>query len=299
LVFELRHNFFQTQQLFAFFKNYKQQAGVVEPNASGVKRLIEIADYTLVPIGQALGSIQFPFPRWELIYVFLLLVFLIYLVFFRQIAWRQAKFKIFLGLILGTFLFYLVLPAKSYYFVALIPVWLVLTADLVKTHLPKLVKPIIIIWLILALFQLRIQFNRHQKFAKDDSFLLASKLGVLKNVYELSGNEPFAVYHFTPEIYDFTYQFIHRYLKRQGYQTPREFSYAPGKTAYLSQVVPELVKKTPENLPKNIFLVVEQSAGGRAFAFDSWWSQVMQDYDISEEIEFNQALTIYRLKESE
>lgn len=295
LIFELRHNFFQTKQLLNFLRNYGHEAAVVQPNAAGLKRIVEIGRYWLTAAGQAISPLDFNLKNWELFFGGSLVLLALYF-FWQQRHKISPRAKILATLLLGSFIFYLILPAKPYYFVALMPFWLTLFATVIKKHWSFLVKPIIILCLFLSLVQLRTSLFKNRTFAQQKNFLLSTKLTAIKKAYALADDQPFASYHFTPEIYDYTYQFLYRYLMRQGKQEPKEFSYAPGKTAYLDQVVPELVRAPPENLPAQVFLIVEEAETGREFAFEEWWNQITAQVAILDEVKVNSRLTIYRAK---
>ncbi len=298
-VFELRHDFHQSRQLVAFFTNYEDESRVVQANVMGLGRVMEIGNFVLSEAGNSVSPLNLPH------YFFGLGVIL----WLGISGWLSHKSKtdqyalsfeervVLLVFLIGTWGLYLLLPAKQYYLVAIIPVWLVLIARLIKFFASAYVKLIIVIVILLSLPQTVRSRLHFQQMATQDAILLAPKMKAVKKVYELSQDQPFASYQYLPELYDYPYQFIFRYLMRRGYSQPVEYSYAPGEVAHMSKVSAKITQELANELPKQRFLIIERPTYD--FIFDEWWGRVAKPLDILEKHEINEAIDVYKAQPRE
>jgi hypothetical protein len=100
---------------------------------------------------------------------------------------------------------------------------------------------------------------------------LPTKERIINYIYQESKGEPFAVYHYLPEIYDFGYQYLYFAKAMAGYPLPVEFSYRPGETSYIPEKSGLLAKfPTSNSKPKLIFYVVENP--DHQTYLDEWWA---------------------------
>jgi hypothetical protein len=282
-LFEIRHNFHQTRQVLNYISHFSTQSSKVQPNQTGFNRVTEIGKYITKIAGGAVLPINLG-SRGKLMAGLLIIGGGGWYLYSQN---KRSKRIVYLLFILTPLVMYQLLPAKSYYFVSLLPVFLVLTAQTIEHMLPKrkaLLAYVIVAFALLNLFQ---GIKNYESFREKDSFLLAPKLSAIKQVYRLSTSADFASYHFVPEVYDYTYQSLFLYLIGQGYSQPSEFSYVPGESAYMPQ------KKAQSSTPANeTFLIVEKYTNQEVF--NNWWGRVTQDLTITDEYQVNEAIRIYR-----
>ncbi len=284
LVFELRHDFHQTKQVINFVQHYSEQAIVVQPNQKGLRRISEVGFYMVVTAGKALSTTVGGFSGIGMVAA----IVAVYAAIKKKLS--PEEIIIFSTFLIGTFVLYLILPIKEYYLVALIPIWVVLFS-VVATRNTEMFSRVLITWFIVSgLGQMLQSRDYNRALTHTEAFVLQPKLDAINKVYELADNKPFVVYHFVPELYDYQYQHIYRWLGRQGYSSPVEYSYAPHESAYMEQVVPNL--EIPQGSADQIFLIVERP--GYEWAFDEWWSRVTSGLEIKEKYPINDAITVYQ-----
>lgn len=282
LLFELKNNFIQTKSLIAFVENFGTEASVIEPNATGIGRLGEVATEMITTAGQALSPVHPSF--W-----YGLLILLVTLLFLKYHKNRDESLPV-LFILVGTFLFYLVLPMKAYYLVALMPVWIYAVGSYFR-GIKSIFKPaIMLLFFVLALFHASWQRNTYVALANTTPDLYAPKLEAVETIYALADSQEFSSYHFVPQIYDYTYQFIYLNKIRQGYVSPAEFSYAPSEYAYNTY---KHISATPTDSDL-VFLIVEKPQYQNVQ--DEWWNRVGTDLTIEKEIQISGAITVYQAR---
>jgi hypothetical protein len=295
LLFELRHDFHQTKQVINFVQHYSEQANVVQPNQKGLGRFTEINKYGLETFGKAISPIEAPYGLIGVLAIVVLQAIMMWQMksnkkTLQQVRWTDDEGIIYGTLVAGTLLLYIFLPAKSYYFVALLPVFIVWIARFVEKNFPQYFVHIAAILIVLAFGQASQNYSHFKSLAHTETFMLQPKLDAINKVYELADGKPFVSYQFVPEIYDYQYQHMYRWLGRQGYTLPVEYSYAPQEKAYMEQIVPNL--DIPTGSADQIFLIVERP--GYEWAFDEWWQRVASGLEIREKRQINDAITVYQ-----
>lgn len=104
---------------------------------------------------------------------------------------------------------------------------------------------------------------------------LTTKLQALNYIYEKSNGQPFSSYHYHPEIYDFAYQYLYIWQAFKGKPLPVEFSYQPGAPVYIPEKdrLLSLLPK-PNGQPEVIFLIIEKPDNIWHYPFESWLKQI-------------------------
>jgi len=285
VLFEVRHNFHQSTQLWLFISQYGAESARVGQNTTGIARVFEVGRYVFDSATSAF-PLQVPLAGFALLGVF---------------GWQRRKNRaakeidvvlaLSLLMIIGTFFLYLFLPAKSYYFVGLTPYWVYVLAVVIGKF--RVNQKVVVTTIgVLALLQLGLSQSSRQNLLQTSN-AYASKQAVIEKIAELSSGEPFTVYHYIPELYDYTYQVLHyrQQLANAQYQ-PVEISYEPGKYLYLdeystAQWVP--AKSTEQS--KHTFLVVE--ADDRIELVMAWWERVSVGQEIAKSYTINPNITLY------
>ncbi len=304
-VFEVRHSFHQTKQIIFFLTQYGNESSRVQGGSGEENQALLVADPLLGTIVQAVTPIQLGGFLERLIAVSVLCVVIFWygpkLRFAENYAQRREWLMLTL-FIVGTFTAYQFLPFKSYYLVALIPVWIFVFGRVLRaltTHRQRL---ILAGFFVIALsIQTAQAHANYRELAMTRTLMLQPKQDAIEKIYELAGADQFSVYSFVPEVYDYTYQ--HLFLRKimvEGLRSPIEFSYAPGEFTYVPQRA-MLAKKYPQYLDGKIqvvgdgqalrtFLIIEPY--DKQSTFDEWYSRAVGDKKIIREEWINESIKV-------
>ena len=288
LIFELRHDWHQTREVISFVQNYGNAAHELSPNQKGLGRVLEVGTYLVEQVGAAIAPIKTDF---KILYLTLALSCLLGLrrAIGEGIPVLTGKGEVFLPFILVPLAMYQFFPCKSYYLVAVQPVFIFLLAAVIRRFVKvDYVKYLVIFFVILALFNLRFNILNQQQLAQTDRILYAPKLAAVEKVYQLAAGKKFASYHYVREIYDYTYQHIYLskyYQHPNQYYLPSEFSYAPGETSYLLQK--HVLANASE--AEKLFLIVEKYENKNEY--QKWLDRL--NVNLLVEYKINQAITVY------
>lgn len=280
VIFDLRHDFHQTKQIVNFVQHYGEAAAMVQGDSFGLNRVVAVAGYWLQSAGQAISPLVNLSTSLGLV-----LVIATGWLLFRSTKTTRVE-RVILGvLLLGPLLLYQFLPSKSYYFVGLQPIWLVVVVLLVK-QFPSLVqKTLFFGWLLLSAGGLVANTLRTQ--VTNETYFLSSKLAAVEKVYELSQGRPFVSYQYVPEIYDYPYQLIYLTKIRAGDLAPVEFSYAPGEISY----IPQKHVQTLDQEPEVIYLIVEDYLSKDNYK--AWQQRVGGQLKIISQHQISPGITVY------
>jgi len=288
ILFEIRHDFHQVSQLWLFISQYGAESARVGQNTTGFARVFEIGRYVLDSGASALplqvplaGFVVSGLSGWQ--------------------YWKSRKVKIkdvLLSLswllVIGSFFLYLILPAKSYYFVGLTPYWIYILATVVRKIRVVEQRFVLAVIGVAAVTQLGLNMRGSQTLLMTRN-AYDSKQAVIEKLVELASDELFVVYHYTPELYDYTYQVLHfREMKKNTKYLPAELSYEPNKTLYLDEYsTNEWAPSVSREENSRTFLVVE--ADERTELFQAWWERVAAGFTVIETYTINPEISIYEI----
>ncbi|KXK10406.1 MAG: hypothetical protein UZ22_OP11002000798 [Microgenomates bacterium OLB23] len=280
-LFELKNNFLQTKAVVAFIQNFGSAAATIEPNATGVARVIEIGKDMIANAGASFFPVHTPW--WLGIPV-------IYLVY-RHLSQREnrSEMLVVVPLLLGSFLFYLVLPAKTYYLVALLPVWIIAAGSYISKR--SVVVPLVLTsaFLVLACVHTLRERATYENLAHTTTQLYAPKYTAVQTAYELAAATPFCFVSFLCHRCTITHiNFLYLNEIRKGKPAPTEFSYAPGEELYN----PYKQLAIQDTKPEYTMLIVEDYI--YPDVFEQWWQRVGSAYTIVEEKPISEALVVYK-----
>lgn len=285
LIFELRHNFNQSKQIINFISNYSQRAQIVGQNKSGpIGRSLEIGNFLLSNASMAVN------PSSNNLFGLAITIVGLYLILKKSKKSHKIIFSSFIGF---SFLAYLVLPCKSYYFVAITPVWVVFVGNSLNQAMNKKVWKKVIILLIIVFSLINVNHAKREvkNISQQKSDLFSTKLASIQRIYQLSEGKNFSSYHYVKDVYDYPYQYVYLYLIDRGYPQPIEFNYEPNQTGYILQK--ELNKLDYE--PELIFLLTEEYI--YPWFYEAWWNKVTSNLEIRESHAINDAVNVYLAKE--
>jgi len=292
LIFELRHSFVQTKAVINYFSNL----GSHSTTYSGFSEVV-------ISIFSEIRTAVTPDLNNEVLSVIFaaFLIVGVSVVLFRRFK-TDAKLQL---LLLCTVVFSFIsiiglwlIHYNVWYVLGLLPVWTALIGYLIDKS-NRLFK-----WTILSIFLLSplIVFYRYQTqeipaLMASRQFLPIKEVAVQK-VYEIADDQPFASYHYVPDIYDFSYQTLFFIEAWRGKSLPTEFSYEPGVPEYYqgkAELLDAVNNRNKLNFvdtqqPSKIFFIVEKPYNDQFLR--EWWSR--QKYGkIEEQIVLSPELTLF------
>jgi hypothetical protein len=261
LLFELRHSFVETKAIIAYLTN--------PPTSKISKDFITVLRETWGELGLAI------FPEINGLQTFVLLLFLSVLCFGIYKISKGAKFDFkleWLLFIIIPLIFFPQLHFNFWYSYAMLPIAVLLFANLLRKS-PKFLQIIYATLLVITpLYKIHTYNTSTSQEISESRQALPIKVKAVNRIYELAGGNSFSSYHYVPDIYDFSYQYIYFWNGFRGRTLPYEFSYEPGKIDYVKEKPDLLTKvKTYKEDPKYIFFVVEKPESEQLL--EEWWNR--------------------------
>lgn len=261
LIFEVRHNFLETKAVLNYFKN--------PPENHLYYPLREIVENTWVELSLSIYPEIVGYNKY-IIYIFLLVLVI---GGFRMFKRNRFKFN-------WEWILFIIIPVcffpkihfNFWYVYAILPVTVIFFTKILR-NCPRLVKYFYVLLLLLTpiskLYLYETQDKLNMKIVRQG---LPAKLKAIERVYELSEGESFNSYHYVPDIYDYSYQYLYFWKGINGQTLPVEFSYAPGENIYIVEKDKLLKKvKSFEEKPKYNFYIVEFVKND--VFLGSWWDK--------------------------
>lgn len=292
LIFELRHSFVQTKAVISYFSNLDSQSSTYNGFGEVVISIFsEIRTAVTPDLNHEVLSVIFA----------AFLIVGVSVVLFRRYK-SDAKLQL---LLLCTVVFSFIsiiglwlIHYNVWYVLGLLPVWTALIGYLIDRS-NRFFK-----WTVLGIFLLSplIVFYRYQ--TQEIPVLMASrhflpiKEATVQKVYELADGQPFASYHYVPDIYDFSYQTLFFIEAWRGRPLPIEFSYEPGVPDYYqgkSELIDAVNRRNKlddvdSSQPSRVFFIVEKPFNDQFLA--EWWGR--QKYGkIEKQIVLSPELTLF------
>ncbi|MGI5827991.1 MAG: hypothetical protein ACOX6V_03155 [Patescibacteria group bacterium] len=299
ILFEIKHNFPEVRGVIA----YVTQGNVHESEDGKIGRVVMTVFDQLT--SSSLPEIWLPSEVAPKLATTLVLAFLAILVWYTVKNHKKLDFPL-----LGEALLFIVIPTFGYFFLhfslwytyPMLPAAVILVSKLIENS-PKLFQRLVVLLLILSplTFQVNYFLNERDWFLGHNDYLPA-KLKALEVVRQEAEDKPFASYHYTPSVYDYTYQHLYFIEAWRGKTLPVEFSYKPGEVAYIPEK-PELLARfeTQENhKPELIFFIVEKQPAKfeeEELLFEElrnqWWRQQLP-HKVIEEIPISPHMVVYK-----
>lgn len=289
-LFELKHNFIETRAVVTYLQGGEQQS-------TDAIKLSEVVSKTMAEL--SLGV--FPDVWSPQLTLTTIISFSSKALFFFALIWLAFKYKhlqkwwfeltVWVGIpLIGyTFLHY-----NIWYVLGMLPIVVLFVADTVK-RLPKALLGLYVLFLVLTPISQVVRFWKlDQPILQASRQLLPIKLAAIDHIRQIAGDRPFAVYHYVPDIYDFTYQYLYFYQAWHGYKLPTEFSYQPNTPTYMAEKVDLLqvfANKQDQRPPELLFYVVE-SASNQDF-LRTWWDAQSYGQIVAETV-LSPELTVYQ-----
>lgn len=266
IVFDLRHEFLQTKSLLAFISGQNQSLG---GNLTFLPQIIDRLKLFFSIYQQSVGVQQ------VYITLFLLaLVSLTYLASFRKSNnLEQKRFLVSLIALIGFFFIEAVIfPAqfKLWYIYGLAPIFALLVSVVFdQLYSATSIAQLLVIGYLFffSLSNVQIFLPKLDPKIKEDMGLFKNQQEVVSRVLEMGRDDIYAVYTYTEPIYDYPYQYLFWWWKRQTGQGPVKYSYLPDKYEYVSNK--RLYDPEPQEV-ETIFLIMEKDNPASYYSWETW-----------------------------
>ena len=264
-IFELRHDFIQTKALTAYFQGKNPSLmGELALDQRVTERITKLAGtltHSLFPTESTPG-------KWIIFAAFILLA-VIYITkkqkeksdSFSHYSLLFTLYFLLFHYLAYTFLF----PAelKTWYLSGFIPLY-VLSMSLILENIKlksRTYGNLIIIFTVTIIF---LSVNPLQRFFGAKKLMPPETLGAQMEVVDWIYKDavakalPFAVYTYTPPVYDYHYEYLLWWKGSRKYNLlPAEFSYRPGETSYSQYKTEFMSKQWKPADAKLIYLIIE------------------------------------------
>lgn len=280
---------FIPQILFEVKNQFLEVEGVVEYLKHGEKHKLTLSKfkYMVSQVGHELSLASLP----ELGRLYLGQVFIIVGVFWMVI--KRLKFKYWFE-----WLILLVIPLigfsglhyNPWYVYGLFPLAVLVVSQVIK-NLPKALQVVFLLLLLLTpLWGLKNYYQKGQSNYNQGRVFYKNKVRAIDYVYKQAGDKLFSVFVYTPEIYDYPWQYLFFWQGLSGKPLPVEFSYKPGETSYVKEK-PGLLKlfSQPKESAEKTFLVINLPENKFHYPLAEWLKmfeyQDLDKHSITSEIE--------------
>ncbi len=285
---------FLPQLLFEIKNNFIEVKGVVEYLKFGEKHKLTFNKfgYMIKQIGHELKLASLPnLNKWYLgeILVGIGIVWMI-IKKIRFKNWFEWLILLVIPMIGFSGLHY-----NPWYAYGLFPVAVLIISQVIKNS-PKVIQGLFLSLLFVSAgLGLRQFYGPSQlNYAKGRVFY-KNKIKAVNYIYKESKDKPFSVYVYTPEIYDYAWQYLFFWQGFQGQQLPVEFSYKPGEISYLKEKSDLLGKfsKTNQQVEKT-FLIINLPENVHHYPIKDW----LNNFEFSDlgKTEITKELEVWELR---
>mgnify|MGYP005838869171 CR=1 FL=1 len=309
LVFEVRHDFLQTRAVYSYLTERIEgeprralgeiiQISVGEITLGTLPRLDSLHLGETIPLGFS--------TLLALVWVVVLISTIRSKAILRYAFWPEL-----LTIVFTSMLGFYMIHFNFWYMLGLLPLFILLDAHLVKSAHRGLVVIYIAMFLLTGMNKFladldlsdrplidaaRYPVELLQASAQYNHQLLPIKIEVLNEIERRADGRPYASYHYVPDIYDFSYNYLYLWRAKQGKTLPVDFSYKPNETIYIPEKV-EILERLSSNLtpvtekkPERLFFVVE--AADNPEYLEAWWN-AQPDAEIIDIATFGALLQLY------
>lgn len=294
MLFELRNNFVQTRSLIAYFLG-------TNPSLSGQLPIIERIINRIEVFSDFFIS---AFASGNKLYALLLLIFAslgIYR-FLKSSKNPQSPQQteplvllklavISLAVVAFIYTFPFNVEVKNWYLYGTsVPISILIAFSIYAYKRQKL-----LIYLLLGTYlilNLSHFFNWEKRnLGLRDPAQLTNQISAINSIYEDAPNSSFAVYVFTPPIYDLNYQYLFWWQGiRLKKSLPTEFAYLPNQPEYVRNKTRYAVDP---KISDTVYLIVENSSQNPNYSQKEWLKK-FRDYKIVWDKNINNAITIQK-----
>lgn len=272
IAFELRHDFVQTKAVLQYFKEGETHAFSVDKI-----RMVITATYGELKNGIVPEFRTLPQNYNSLIQSgWLLILVAVWLFLFKKRDQKTLLYtKFFLAFLIIPVIGFFFLHFNLWYVYAITPALAVLVGNLISKSRQEIRYVFTLLLVATPIISYLFYFGGNKADLAANRGFLPIKLEAIDEIRTKANGRPFSSYHYVPDIYDFSYQYLYLMQGFQNQKLPTEFSYKPGAPVYITQKT-EIMEKLPESVktadqPGVIFYIVEQPENPDFL--DSWWQE--------------------------
>ena len=292
LLFEVRHDFLQTRSVVAYFSSTSKDAFSLSRSLDVFRQITGELKLAVFPELFSRFDVQIMLYT-KLLFVFIFIGAMLSILRTRIVPSYWREYAIFLFLPIFGYFF---LHFNVWYVISLLPVVVFLVADMIRT-LPWFFYGVYLVLMITTPIAHLHQYQKIEKYRLYESQeMLPVKLRAIEWIRERAGTLRYRSFHYVPDIYDYSYQYIYLWQAMQGKPLPVEFSYKPNETVYIPEKE-ELLRTLPQQqgTPERVFFIIEKPGVQRFF--DEWWGQqrysrILSEVQISPDIKVIEASSI-------
>lgn len=300
-VFELRHQFIGSRAVWQYLTEGGGSGWSIDGLATVFSSLLTEIRHFILP------NLNTPSYGWSTILNLLLLVLIAKIIFALHRRSIQEKkdfssylsmpFEYLIWVILPLF-FFSVMHFNVWYLYALAPVFVMMLADLLNFAPKKLTKLLLLAFLLAPFFKVNYFLQKEKEELLNNPRFLPMQLRIVADLRNRSEGQPFSVYTYANDVYDFSYQYIYFYQALAGQKLPVEFSYKIDTSDYVVQKS-DLIAYFANNKHEvffneaNVrsFYLVEKPIMKRLL--DEWWTRVPGDRSLLLSHGYSPELTLY------
>lgn len=271
LIFEFRHDFIQTKSIAAYFQN-------TSPTSNPLEEAITVITQSWGEIKLGLfvslkGFNTFQQPLNLILFTFLFTCYLVS--WYRWFNFRQRSimhwvkemlvFLVFIPLVGFTFLHF-----NLWYTLPITTLATLIVGNFIQYMPKKLYAMFALTLIIVSLSNLWHYTQTEVPIHKKSFGMLSTKEMVLEFIASQTQAQPYSLYVYVPEIYDFAYQYLIIRNAYRGSRLPTEFSYKPNAPEYIPPKS-ELLQPigSPVSTPHSTFYIVEPPSTDSLL--QEWW----------------------------
>lgn len=281
-IFELRHDFVESKAII----NYVLYGGASEWSLDKIavvwSNLIQEIRHFIWP------NLIFPSFFLTVFSNVLLIVLAVHIIahLHRRSLLEQRSLRSFLLMpfeyvvwILISLLAFSLLHFNVWYIYALAPLFIMILADLLRSTPKRLSVWVFLLFIAAPLVKANYFNHRERADLLNDPRFLPKQLAIIEDLRLRSQGQPFSVYHYANDVYDFSYQYLYFYQALHGQKLPVEFSYRvdtsdyvvqkPALLSFFSSTHPEVFWNEE---PTRYFYLTEKPVMQRLL--DEWWTRV-------------------------
>lgn len=292
IAFELRNNFVQTQAILNYFSTTQETSLPLLEKIPNVLR-VTAGELPLAFLPEIRGASALVNKILQS-----LLYLTIFLTFIYEKLWQDKKVQDGLLLAIG----FIGIPTLSYFFLhfnvwylyGMMPVAVYLVSLIIK-RMNLYFKVFWAVALVVCALSFPINFhlNNKQELIKNRQMLPIKELAI-STIRHIADGRPFSSYHYVPDIYDFSYQYLYIVDGLKGKQMPVEFAYEPNVTEYVVQKQDLLSLITTINAEPEeselVFFIVEDPENEDFL--NQWWDRQVYS-EIIEEKALSSSVKLY------
>lgn len=224
IVFDLRHDFIQTQGVINFITGKTQDMGVSKPF------FVYLKQHLFMFTGTLRESVGLPETILSRYLFFLIFVTLLAIVFVNATKKEKATIKVLIAILFSVFLMYAFYSEDlwEWYLIGLGTVYIFLLGfTLTKLLKHRYLKFLVFIFLFtVSFYTLKLLKEKYYPLPKiDNNFaFIKAKKEIIDYIYNDAVGKPFGVFVYTPPVYDYPYEYLFWWYGQKKYD------YLPNKS---------------------------------------------------------------------